>query len=84
MPDPIELDPVEELAAGAVGEPGQRAFYIQARGDSGRLTVLVGGCQILQLGLEGFGFLFGYGRRHALGHRSWFRQHEYDHQHQRP
>ena len=35
MPDPIELDPVDELGAGAIGEPGQRAFYIQARGESG-------------------------------------------------
>ena len=34
MPDPIELDPVDELGAGAVGEPGQRAFYIQARSEA--------------------------------------------------
>ena len=31
MPEPIELDAVDALGAGAVGEPGQRAFYIQAR-----------------------------------------------------
>ena len=29
------------LGAGAVGEPGQRAFYIQARSESAQLTVLV-------------------------------------------
>jgi uncharacterized repeat protein (TIGR03847 family) len=57
MPDPIELDPVEELAAGAVGEPGQRAFYIQARGDSGRLTVLVEKEQVALLATEAVAFL---------------------------
>ena len=40
MPDPIELDSVDALGAGAVGEPGQRAFYIQARSESAQLTVL--------------------------------------------
>jgi uncharacterized repeat protein (TIGR03847 family) len=57
MPDPIELDPVEELAAGAVGEPGHRAFYIQARGDSGRLTVLVEKEQVALLATEAVAFL---------------------------
>ena len=41
MPDPIELDSIDALGAGAVGEPGQRAFYIQARSESAQLTVLV-------------------------------------------
>jgi uncharacterized repeat protein (TIGR03847 family) len=57
MPDPIELDPVEELATGAIGEPGQRAFYIQARGDSGRLTVLVEKEQVALLATEAVAFL---------------------------
>ena len=57
MPDPIELDPVDELAAGAVGEPGHRAFYIQARGDSGRLTVLVEKEQVALLATEAVAFL---------------------------
>src|SRR5689334_22800445 len=57
MPDPIELDPVEELATGAVGEPGHRAFYIQARGDSGRLTVLVEKEQVALLATEAVAFL---------------------------
>ena len=32
MPE-IEFDPVDSIAAGAVGEPGARAFYIQAEKD---------------------------------------------------
>ena len=37
----IELDDVDALGTGAVGEPGQRAFYIQARTEHTQLTVLV-------------------------------------------
>jgi uncharacterized repeat protein (TIGR03847 family) len=37
----IELDPVDRLTAGAVGEPGQRTFYLQARQDDRVVTVLV-------------------------------------------
>jgi uncharacterized repeat protein (TIGR03847 family) len=40
MPE-IEFDPVDTIAAGAVGEPGQRAFYIQAQKDGRVLSVLV-------------------------------------------
>jgi uncharacterized repeat protein (TIGR03847 family) len=40
MPE-IEFDPVDTLAAGAVGVPGQRAFYIQASKDGQVLNVLV-------------------------------------------
>lgn len=37
----IEFDPVDHLAVGAVGEPGKRAFYIQASKDGQVLNVLV-------------------------------------------
>ncbi len=37
----IELDGVDALGAGAIGEPGARAFYIQADKRGSRLTVLV-------------------------------------------
>jgi uncharacterized repeat protein (TIGR03847 family) len=40
MPE-IEFDPVDSIAAGAVGEPGHRAFYIQAEKDGKVLSVLV-------------------------------------------
>jgi uncharacterized repeat protein (TIGR03847 family) len=40
MPE-IEFDPVDSIAAGAVGEPGHRAFYIQAEKDGRVLSVLV-------------------------------------------
>jgi uncharacterized repeat protein (TIGR03847 family) len=40
MADDFELDPVDWISAGAVGEPGQRTFYLQARKD-GELVALV-------------------------------------------
>ncbi len=57
MPDPIELDPVDTLGTGAVGEPGQRAFYIQARNESAQLTVLVEKEQVDLLAREAVNFL---------------------------
>lgn len=30
-PSSFELDPIEQLAVGTVGQPGQRQFYLQAR-----------------------------------------------------
>ena len=37
----MELDPVDKVTAGAVGEPGNRAFYLQARKGREVVTVLV-------------------------------------------
>ena len=48
MPE-IEFDPVDSIAAGAVGEPGQRAFYIQAEKDGQVLSVLVEKQQVAML-----------------------------------
>ena len=48
MPE-IEFDPVDTIAAGAVGEPGQRAFYIQAEKDGSVLSVLVEKQQVAML-----------------------------------
>src|SRR5882724_10934324 len=48
MPE-IEFDPVASIAAGAVGEPGQRAFYIQAEKDGTVLSVLVEKQQVAML-----------------------------------
>jgi uncharacterized repeat protein (TIGR03847 family) len=53
----IELDDVDGLGAGAVGEPGQRAFYIQARTENTQLTVLVEKEQVDLLSTEAVAFL---------------------------
>ena len=37
----IELDPVDRITAGAIGEPGERVFYLQARGSDRLVTLLV-------------------------------------------
>ena len=57
MPEPIELDPVDALGAGAIGEPGRRAFYLQARASNAQLTVLVEKEQIALLAAEAVAFL---------------------------
>lgn len=57
MADPIELEQVDALGAGAVGEPGQREFYIQARKASAQLTVLVEKEQVALLAAEAIAFL---------------------------
>jgi uncharacterized repeat protein (TIGR03847 family) len=49
MADEIELDPTEAIAVGAVGVPGQRAFYIRARGPYRTLTMLVEKTQVQAL-----------------------------------
>lgn len=41
MAESYEYRPVDWVTAGAVGEPGQRAFYIQARSAEGEVALLV-------------------------------------------
>jgi uncharacterized repeat protein (TIGR03847 family) len=55
--DEIELVDVEALGAGAVGEPGARAFYVQARTSATQLTVLVEKEQVALLASEAVAFL---------------------------
>ena len=57
MTEFIELEDVETLATGAVGQPGQRAFYLQARTESTQLTVLVEKEQVRLLAEEAVAFL---------------------------
>ena len=57
MPDPIEFETVDALGAGAVGAPGQRAFYLQARSESAQLTVLLEKEQVALLAAEAIAFL---------------------------
>ena len=58
MPDAIEFDPVDTIAAGAVGAPGERTFYIQASKGSAVLSVLVEKQQVAAL-CERVGELLG-------------------------
>ena len=57
MPDPIQFDALDALATGAVGDPGQRAFYLQARNEAAQLTVLVEKQQIAMFATEVVAFL---------------------------
>jgi uncharacterized repeat protein (TIGR03847 family) len=53
----IELESVDSLGAGAVGEPGDREFFLQARTESAQLTVLVEKEQVALLATEAVAFL---------------------------
>ncbi len=53
----VELDGVDSLGAGAIGEPGSRVFYIQADKGGTRLTVLVEKEQVALLAQEAVAFL---------------------------
>jgi uncharacterized repeat protein (TIGR03847 family) len=55
--DEIELEDIEALGAGAVGEPGARSFYVQARTSATQLTVLVEKEQVALLASEAVAFL---------------------------
>jgi uncharacterized repeat protein (TIGR03847 family) len=57
MGEIIELDDVDALGTGAVGEPGKRAFFIQARTEHAQLTVLVEKEQVALLSSEAVAFL---------------------------
>ncbi|MDQ1381753.1 MAG: hypothetical protein QOG65_470 [Actinomycetota bacterium] len=57
MTDFIEFDPVDDIAAGAFGQPGQRTFVIQARKGSAVLSVLVEKEQVRLLAVEAQQFL---------------------------
>lgn len=46
MGDSFELDPVDWITAGAIGEPGRRIFYIQARRGHDLLAVVVEKAQV--------------------------------------
>ncbi len=45
----IELDPVDRLTAGAVGEPGERTFFLQGKKGDHLVTLLVEKGQVQQL-----------------------------------
>ena len=44
-----DLDPVTRLTADAVGEPGQRTFYLQAASGADQVTLLVEKEQVRRL-----------------------------------
>ncbi|MGH2758769.1 MAG: DUF3090 domain-containing protein [Actinomycetota bacterium] len=48
----IELDPVARVTAAAVGEPGQRTFYLQARKDDVVVTLLIEKQQVALLSMH--------------------------------
>jgi uncharacterized repeat protein (TIGR03847 family) len=53
----IEFDPVDDIAAGAYGQPGERTFVIQARKGGALLSVLVEKEQVRLLAAEAGQFL---------------------------
>jgi uncharacterized repeat protein (TIGR03847 family) len=67
-----EFNPVTHLTLGAVGEPGQRIFYLQARSADQLLTLLIEKQQVEMLGVSIEQFLQELTRRFpALSEASW-------------
>lgn len=52
----IDLDPILHITADAIGKPGQRVFYIQAKTSQQTLTLLLEKAQVISLasGIEQF------------------------------
>lgn len=52
----LDVDPCDHLTADAIGEPGQRVFYLQAYQDQRTITVLIEKAQLqsLAIGIEQF------------------------------
>jgi uncharacterized repeat protein (TIGR03847 family) len=46
----IDLNPINRITAGAVGKPGERVFYVQADGESHRITLVCEKQQVQALG----------------------------------
>src|SRR5437764_405090 len=59
MPDPIEFDPVDAIATGAIGEPGHRRFMLQATKNGAVLAVLLEKEQVALFAVEASQFLDG-------------------------
>jgi uncharacterized repeat protein (TIGR03847 family) len=62
MTEFIEFDPVDDIAAGAFGRPGERTFLIQARKGDAMLSVLVEKEQVHLFTVEAEQFLDGIAR----------------------
>jgi uncharacterized repeat protein (TIGR03847 family) len=63
----IELDPADRLTADAIGPPGKRVFYIQARGGEEVVTILVEKQQVQLLATSILEILAQVGRETGQG-----------------
>jgi uncharacterized repeat protein (TIGR03847 family) len=63
----VELERVDRITTGAVGEPGQRTFFIQARQGERLITVLVEKEQVELLGTSILEILASVGRETGEG-----------------
>jgi uncharacterized repeat protein (TIGR03847 family) len=63
----VELERVDRITAGAVGEPGQRTFFIQAREGERLITILVEKEQVELLGTSILEILTSVGRETGEG-----------------
>jgi len=63
----VELESVDKITAGAVGEPGERTFFIQARKDDRLVTITVEKDQVELLGASILEILATVGRETEEG-----------------
>jgi uncharacterized repeat protein (TIGR03847 family) len=63
----VELDPVDRITADAVGPPGERVFYLQARAGADLITVMVEKQQVQLLSASILEILARVGKETGLG-----------------
>jgi uncharacterized repeat protein (TIGR03847 family) len=63
----VDLDPVDRITAGAVGEPGERTFYLQARKGPELVTIMVEKQQVELLASSILEILSRVGKETAAG-----------------
>jgi uncharacterized repeat protein (TIGR03847 family) len=62
-PSTLELNPASRITAGAIGEPGQRVFYLQGRQGSQLVTLICEKTQLQSLAVAVEQFLVGLQQR---------------------
>ena len=66
----MDLERVDRITAGAVGEPGERTFFLQAREGDRSITILVEKEQVELLGTSILEILATVGRETGEGRRA--------------
>lgn len=78
MTEDVYMDPVLKITIGTVGEPGQRMFMLQARGEPGLVTLIMEKVEALALGRGAYELLVAIGSADLaaafIGEKGYFTQ----------
>lgn len=78
MTEDVYMDPVLKITVGTIGEPGQRMFMLQARGEHGLVTLIMEKVEALALGRGAYELLVAIGSAELaavfIGEKGYFTQ----------